>query len=445
MPLNTTYKQIFAISAPIMLGSAVQNLLALTDSIFLYHLTEVDFAAIGFVGVFYLVIAAIGYGFSKGGQIIIARRMGEANPERVGRAFYAMLYFELMLAVAMFLFMYFGASWFFSAIVNSQAVYDKSLEYLGMRSWGVFASYTGVAIIALYTGVARTRFIMYDTVLLAVVNIVLNYSLIFGHFGLPAMGIAGAGLASTIAEYTALAAFVLYILGDSQARSYHLFRLPDIDWKLIKNLFRLSVPMVAQAIVGLGSWFLFFGFIENMGERPLAISNLGRIVYLVLSIPSWGYAAGVNTLVSSFIGMNKRQAVVPIIRKTAGLCWFTTIALALPVAAFPETLLYPLFGGTDMSLITEARPLLWLLVLILSLFSIGGVFFNGLAGTGATMTGLKLQATCAVGYLIYTWLVVEYWHLGLLWAWAAEVWYWLVIIAVSLWFLKSKQWYRLRF
>ena len=77
MQLKTTYKQILSISAPIMLGSAAQNVIALSDSVFLYYKSESDFAAIGFVGVFYLVIAAIGYGLSKGGQILIARRMGE--------------------------------------------------------------------------------------------------------------------------------------------------------------------------------------------------------------------------------------------------------------------------------------------------------------------------------------------------------------------------------
>ena len=61
---------------------------------FLYHLSELDFAAIGFVSVFYLIISAIGYGVSKGGQIIIARRVGENDDKEVGRTFYTMLYFE---------------------------------------------------------------------------------------------------------------------------------------------------------------------------------------------------------------------------------------------------------------------------------------------------------------------------------------------------------------
>ena len=178
---------------------------------FLYYRSEADFASIGFIGVFYLVVAAIGYGFSRGGQIIIARRMGENRVGEVGRTFYAMLYFELGLAIVMFLFMQFGCYYFFQLIIDSPVIFAKSLEYLEYRSWGVFFSYVGVAIIALYTGVARTGFIIVDTLILAVVNIILNYALIFGKWGFPEMGIAGAGLASTIAEVIAFIVFVTYI------------------------------------------------------------------------------------------------------------------------------------------------------------------------------------------------------------------------------------------
>ena len=444
MKLGTSYKQIFAISTPIMIGSAVQNVIALSDSVFLFHLSEEDFASIGFVGVFYLVVAAIGYGFSRGGQIMIARRMGEENPEEVGRTFYAMLYFELALAIVMFLFMQYGCYYFFQFMVDSQVVFDKSLEYLEFRSWGVFFSYTGVAIIALYSGVARTTFIIVDTILLAGINIVLNYGFIFGHWGLPAMGIAGAGLASTIAEVIAFVVFVVYILFDQQAKSYRLFRLPNIDIPLIKQQYKLALPIVAQAFVGLGSWFVFFGIVENLGERPLAITNLVRMVYLVLSIPCWGFASGVNTMVSNFIGQQKRQAVVPIIWKTAKVSWLTTMLLTLPVVLFPRQVLYPLLGTLELDLITEARPIFYLLLPILSLFAIGGVFFNGLAGTGATYYGLKIQTFCAVGYLLYIYAVVNYTSGGLPWAWAAEIFYWLVMIALTVWYLKSRDWYELK-
>ena len=111
-----------------------------------------------------------------------------------------MLYFELVLAIGLFCFMQYGCTYFFTLFVDSKEILDKSIAYLNYRSWGVFFSYTGLAMIAFYTGIARTKFILIDTFILGIVNIVLNYGLICGRFGLPEMGIAGAGLASTIAE-----------------------------------------------------------------------------------------------------------------------------------------------------------------------------------------------------------------------------------------------------
>ncbi len=447
MRLKTTYRQILTISAPIMLGSAVQNIIALSDGVFLFHLSDLDFAAIGYVGVFYLIVSAIGYGFSRGGQIMIARRMGEGNEKEIGRTFYAMMYFEIALACILFLFMNYGCWYFFSIFVDSDAIFYKSLEYLDYRSWGVFFSYTGVAIVALYTGVARTMFIVVDTLVLAIVNIVLNYGLIFGNWGLPEMGIAGAGLASTIAEGVALLLFVVYILLDKESRNYDLFKLPKVDIALIKSQLKIGSPIVAQAVVGLGSWFVFFGIVENLGERQLAITNLARNVYLVLSIPCWGFASGVNTLVSNFIGQEKRNAVLPIIWKTAKLCCAVTVLISLPVVLFPEHVLHPLFGSSDAnlgSLLTEARPIFYVLFAILVLFSIGGVFFNGLAGTGATYYGLKIQTVCAVFYLVYIYIVVEFTDGGLVWAWTSEVFYWILMFLMIYPYLASKKWYSLK-
>ncbi|MFK8101420.1 MAG: MATE family efflux transporter [Saprospiraceae bacterium] len=443
--MNTSYKTILHISTPIMLGSAVQNIIALSDGVFLFHLDELDFAAIGFVGVFYLVIAAIGFGFSKGGQIMIARRIGEGKSEEVGRTFYAMVYFEFALAIVMFLFMTFGCQWFFSEFVDpSSPIYTKSLAYLDYRSYGVFFSYIGVAIVALYTGTARTYFIVVDTLILAVVNIALNYSLIFGHWGFPEMGIAGAGLASTIAEMVAFIVFVLYMIFDTPLRKYRLNRIPNIDLTLIKQQLNISAPIVAQAVVGLGSWFVFFGIVENLGGRALAITNLVRMVYLFLSIPCWGFASGINTIVSNLIGQRKRMAVLPMIWKTAKVCWLTTMVLTLPVVLFPEHILYPILGSEEMSIITEARPIFYVLLGILSLFSVGGVYFNGLAGTGATYFGLKMQAICAVGYLSYIYIVVEYTDGGLVWAWASEIFYWIAMLCFTVYYLRSKAWHFLK-
>ncbi len=442
--LELTYRQIFHISAPIMLGSAAQNVIALSDSVLLYHKGETDFAAIGFVGVFYIAIAAIGWGFSRGGQIMIARRMGEQNMAAVGSTFHAMLYFELGLAALMFAFMKLAAPWLFAlSLDHSPEVLRKSLEYLERRSYGVFFSYAGMAVIALYTGMARTAFILVDTVILAVVNLALNYSLIFGKFGLPEMGIAGSGLASTIAEVVAFVIFIGYMALDYDARRARIFHFELPNFSLIKRQLDLSLPVVAQTALGQGSWVMFFAMVENLGERPLAVSNLARTVFLCLSIPAWGFASGVNTLVSNLLGQGKKELVVLAALKTSWACWLTTMAVALPVVFFPETILYPLFGRSDMdtSLIREAQPIFYILLGILTLFSFGGVFVNAVSGTGATATGLKMQTAVISIYLGYIFWVTHFTTLPLTYVWLAEVIYWSTMLGLVGWYLRSGRWH----
>lgn len=429
-----------------MLGSAAQNVIALSDAVLLYHLGEVEFGAIGFVGVFYITIAAIGYAFSRGGQMMIARRMGEGRPEAVGHVFRTMLLFELGLALLMWAFMRYATPWFFELFLDhSPEVLEKSLEYIHYRAFGIFFSYGGIALISLYSGIARPSIILYTTVILAIVNLALNYGLIFGAFGLPAMGIGGSGLASSIAEGVGFVVFVAYMFFDKKNRPLRIFTVPKPDWPLTKQQLKLALPVVANAAVGQGSWVFFFGMVENLGPRALAISNLARMVYLLLSIPMWGFSSGANTLISNLIGQNRHHDVLPAAWKTGKFCWAVSMIMAVPILLFPGQLLYPLLGKSDMSLIGETQPVFYLLLLILSMATFGVVFMNALAGTGATWFGLKLQALVIGIYLGYLFIITNFTSLGLLWVWAAEVLYWTVMIAMVVWYLRTAYWHKMEF
>ena len=438
--LNTSYRQIFQLAYPIMIGSAAQNAIAATDSIFLYHLSEIDFAAIGFVSTFYLIVAAVGYGFSKAGQILIARRMGGRDLLGVRQTFQSMLAFEVLLAGVAFAVMQLGAYYIFASLVDSDAVFYKSLEFIETRSWGVFASYAGIAFVALYSGVGRTNSLLVATVVLLISNGLLNYALIFGHFGLPSMGIAGAGLASTIAEYLALITFLIYVSVDREIRPLKLLQFGRIDWPLVRVQARLSLPVVLQSVVGLGSWLVFFGLVDNLGERALAVTNLVRVVYLAVSIPAWGFATTVNTMTSHFLGRGRRRVVRPLTKRVAYVCVLATVACAVLVASFPKPILYPLFGGAEGDLVDAARPVLWVVVAIMAVFSYGVTYFNSLIGAGGVWYGLKIQTICALSYMLAVWGVIESGVGGVAAAWATELLYWGLIWYMSARGLTERRW-----
>lgn len=440
MKLETSYRQIFALSIPIMLGSAVQNIIALTDSVFLFHYSDLDFRAIGLVSVFYLIISAIGYGFSRGGQIIMARRFGEGDNRNLVRSFYALLYFELVLASIIFLGIQFGGKWFFAQIVSDVETYERCIQYLIPRSYGIFFSYLGVIIVALYTGIGKTRFIVVDVAVLALVNMFFNYAFIFGRLGFPEMGIAGAGWASSIAEVVAFFVFLAYMIFEKNKLVRGLFFFPRLNISLVLQVFRVSIPIVVQVIIGLGSWFVFFSLIENMGGNKLEISNLVRIVYLILSIPTWGFSSGINTLASNLRGSENDGDVLPVIWKTVKINVWLTVIISVPVIFFPETMLYPLFGKEDMTLIQESQPLLYVLGIILLLFSVGAIIFNGILGIGATRLGLWIQASLTFVYMIYLFIFIKYFETDLIVAWFSEVLYWALTLGISLWFLYKTDW-----
>ena len=444
MALSTSYKQIIKISVPIMLASAAQQVIQLSDSVFLSHYSENDFASIGLVSVFYLMIVAIAYGFSKGGQIIIARRSGEGDKKQIQRSFYNLVYLELILAVIIFLFLRYGTDFAFGFIDNPE-VKARSLLYIKMRAFGVFFSFLGVAIIAFLTGVARTRFIIWDTLVLLVVNVVLNYVFIFGKFGAPEMGIEGAALASSLAEVAAFVVFLFYFAFSKVPRQIGMIALPKFDFTRIKQILNISVPIVSQSVVSLGGWFLFFAFIENfLGLHDLAVSNLVRNIYLILIIPSWGFSSGINTIISHFIGNRKRMAVMPMTYRTALVNLLTTIIFAVPILLYPSFFLGTLFGGEEMNLFADARGSLYVLFFILCTYSVSIIYFNGMVGAGATIYGLLVQFVGSASYLVVVFILLKYGFGGLELAWGSEMIYWVIMMVMSYRYLRSKKWFRLR-
>jgi MATE family multidrug resistance protein len=427
-----------------MIGSAVQNGVALSDSIFLLYYSETDFAAIGIVSIFYLIISSIGYGFSKGGQILIARRVGQSNKQGISSAFWSMQVFQLGIATLLFLFLYFISPYFLGLFIKNEIILSKCIEYLDWRSWSIFFSYLGLGYIALYTGISRTSFIVIDVVIMMLVNLLLNFLLIFGYWGLPEMGIAGAGLGSAIAEVTAFIIFWIYASTDKKGDAWQLkyFDLEGLLQK-IKAVASVGLPVVVQSIVGLGSWFVFFAFIEKLGERALSITNFSRIIYLALSVPTWGFSSGINTIVSFIIGTGDKSQVIQITRKTAFLAWGVTYLLALPILLFPQFSLQFLFNEDSMSLLVEATPILRMILVTLIFFSIGGVYYNGLVGTGDTWFGLWIQIICVLLYIIYLYLIIHVFQLPLLYAWTGELFFWVLSLSATIFYLRGGRWKRL--
>ena len=212
MKTKYTNKQIWMIAYPILISLLMEQMIGMTDTAFLGRVGEVELGASAIAGVFYMVIFMAAFGFSIGAQILIARRNGEKQYREIGDLFYQGIYFQIGLAAVMFLLSYFLSPMILKRIVSSEHIYEAAISYLNWRVFGAFFSFSAVIFRAFFLGTTQTKTLTLNSIVMVLSNVVFNYILIFGKFGAPQLGIAGAAIGSSLAEMVSVIFFVIYYI-----------------------------------------------------------------------------------------------------------------------------------------------------------------------------------------------------------------------------------------
>lgn len=438
MKTSITYRRVWQIAYPIIIGSVAQNVVNVTDTAFLGRLGEVALGAGAIGGLFYLAVVMLGWGFGTGTQIVVARRFGEGAHRPIGRVVQHGYLF--LIAMAIFLFSLYASSgqYILKKLVSSTSVLDSSVGFLNYRMWGIFFAHTNFIFNSFFVGIGRTRIISVATVIMVMVNVLLDYTLIFGHFGFAAMGVEGAALASVIAEGASVVTFFVFTFGRYNLLKYGLFSPNAFSLRLLLRLLRVSVPTMFQSFFSFSVWFLFFLIIEKMGETALAVSNVVRSIYVVLLLPIMGFSSATNSLVSYTIGQGRSNEVMALVWKVMILNVIAVSFLALLCTIMPETLLSLYL--TDPKLIAAGVPLIYMVSGASVFLASGIIFFYGVSGTGRTNVSLLIEIIVLVTYLLVTAILVLWVEASLLWVWSVEVLYGLLLTGVSLIYLRSGKW-----
>ncbi len=439
---SITYRRIWNVAYPIILGSVAQNLINFTDTAFLGRVGKVALGAGALGGIFYLAVMMLGLGFGTGAQIIIARRYGEKDFKKIGSVVDHSAIFLFLLAIVTFTLLQYGSDALLKHTVKSEAVLEETMLYLNIRSFGVFFAFMNMTFRAFYVGLAKTKVITYTTFVMAAVNIVLDYAFIFGNWGVPVMGIEGAALASVIAEAFALAFFIVYTIITVRFSDYDLFRFVTFSFNRLGRILRVAVPVMMQSFISLSVWFVFFLFIEKLGEMSLAVSNIIRSVFVVLMMPIWGFATATNTLVSYLRGKNKDDEVMSLVGKIAVLCFFGVLAIVTLGVLFPRLIME--VYTNDPALVQMGVPILYVVSVGALFLSIGFILFNGVSGTGKTNISLMIEVGVLTIYLVYVYQLVYRFHADVSVTWTAEWIYGSLLAVLSFIYLRIGNWRKSR-
>lgn len=433
-----SYRHIFRITYPVFLTLLVQNVINLTDTAFLGRVSEVALGASAIGGVYYLAIFIIGFGFSQGTQIIVGRRNGEGNFAAVGPIFNNALIFMVFLSLVFLVGSFYFNRHILRLLVSSEQIFEASLHYLDWRIWGLLFSYVNVMFRGLFVGITKTSVLTGSAVITTTTNIVLNYFLIFGVGIFPEMGIAGAALASVIAEGVSTVYLVLYTLRKKALKPFNLFRFQRFDFSIIRKNLEVSIFIMLQFFISISTWFLFFIFIERMGERHLAVTNIGRSLFVLLMIPGSALSTTVSTIISNLIGAGRRAEVLPFLNKMLGVIVLLLIPLMALTYFFPHY--FARIYTDDLSLIQATIPVLQVIAFAMFFCAVGSIVVHAISGTGNTRTALGIEVVTLFFYLSFVYLTAIVYPQNVEIVWMSEFVYWIMIGVVGYGYLLKGNW-----
>lgn len=195
---------------------------------------------------------------------------------------------------------------------------------------------------------------------------------------------------------------------------------------------------MVQNFLSLSTWFLLFLYVEHLGERSLAITNIIRNVSGIMFMVMMAFASTCGSLVSNLIGAGNINCVPGTIRQHIRIAYAFVLPFAIFFALFPKLILSVY---TDMPELQEAAvPSLWVLCSAYLFLVPANVYFQSVSGTGNTRTALALEMITLVIYTCYITYIVAYLKLDVAFAWTSEIVYSIGILVLCYFYMKKGTW-----
>ena len=335
MPVN---KLLLSMSVPMMISMLVQALYNIVDSIFVAQISENAFTALSLAFPAQTLMIAVATGTGVGINALLSKSLGEKNFERANKTarngiFLAICGFVVFAVLGIFL-----SRQFFLWQTDVMEIVDYGTQYLSICCICSFGLFIEITMEKLLQSTGRTVLSMTTQMISAVLNIILDPILIFGWFGLPAMGVAGAAIATVIGQI--IAAIVAVIINIKKNKELDLspkgFRPSK---KIIKKIYSVGLPSIIMASIGSVMTFMMNKILIAFTTTATAVFGAYFRLQSFIFMPVFGLNNGMVPIVAYNYGARKKDRII----KTIKLSVCYAVALMLIGLAifwiFPETLL----------------------------------------------------------------------------------------------------------
>jgi MATE family multidrug resistance protein len=439
------YREFFTIAYPLVISNASMTVMVFVDRLLLSWASAENIAAAIPTVVLLFTFWSIFIGVSEYTNTFVAQFYGAGRRMEIGKAAWQGIYFSLFGAVLTLPFYPLGYV-FLDWGGHAPAILSLEKQYFSWLYWGGPFFILNGALSSFYSGRGRTKVIMTINIIANLINLVLDYALIFGVWGFPEMGIRGAALATVLSTVAASAIYLVLFLSSANDQIYGTRRMWRFDRDLMRRLIRFGFPSGIHFFLEVSAFSMFVFLIGRIGNVELAASNIALSLNMLAWFPMVGASIATTTLVGQYIGRKQKENAI----KSAFTAFLAVEAYMIGFAGIfilfsgPLVHLFQSRSGVDISF-AEVAPMGAKLLICVALYQIFDAmlltFSGALRGVGDTAFAMWACVICAwCVFVPGTWLVAEYLKLGIFAAWG---WLFLYSFMMGLLYLKrftSRRW-----
>ncbi len=362
---RTFYQKFFSLTFTIALQNLIVFSVSLADNVMLGAYQETSLSGVALANQIQFLLQMLTMGVGEGVAVLGAQYWGKRDTESIKRILSGALRLGLVIAALLWAAVFFFPHEVLSLFIEEEAVIAEGVSYLRVICFSYFFfSFTNIMLCALRSVETVRVGILVSTSTL-IINVCLNYLLIFGNLGAPRLGAAGAAAATLTARAAESVILVLYLSFADKKLRLRWHKLLSFDRSLFRDYLRTGSPVLASN----GIWGLAMGLqtaiLGHLGSEAVAANSIATTVFQVLTVAAYGSASASAVIIGKTIGEGKLEKVRQY-AKTMQLL-FLAIGLATGAALF-------LVRDTVLSfyaISAESRQLAEQFLLILSVTSVG--------------------------------------------------------------------------
>lgn len=429
------YGEILKVAIPLILSTSVHTIQTFVDRMFLAWYDLDMMPAAMQAGVTSFSFAALFLGTAGYVSTFIAQYNGSKQLDKIGSAVWQGIYFSLISGFICFL-LIFIAQPLFDWMGHDPAIRVHEITYFKIMSIGILPLMLSAAISSFYTGRGKTWTVLVVTTANTILNIILDYVLIFGHFGFPQMGIRGAAIATVISGCFALVLYCLLFFRASNERLYRCFSGYRFDKALFGRLMKFGFPHGIQFMLDIMAFTAFVAFIGRIDRISQIATNMAFSINMLAFLPMIGMGMAVSVIVGNRLGADEPKIARRGAWSAFYLCTFYMTVVAAGYYLFPNIFISPFepkTGLQDFEIVRKITSDLLIFVAIYCLFDTGNIIFAAaLRGAGDTRFVMFTSMTMHWLLLVLpTYYIIEY-NLGLYAAWLC-ITIFVLLLAIVFW------------